>query len=338
LRRISTVEGPGNSRILNVEVGKKRLATPTYFPAISRKEIRDHDDKFLELVTASGYPRLLVSAYDYGRIRTRSERKAVARLHNFYESGSVLILDSGVFESYWRQDHRWTFRKYRESAMNIQSDFFLSFDVLPPEKKTDTIFRQVTINYVRNSRNVPTESHCIPIVHGASPTQLLRTASDVTREFPSQFAGLAVSERELGNTISQRCATIMTLRRMLNRQDGGILHILGCGQPLSIALYVYSGADTFDSLDWAVSAFDPIEERTVDFAHFELLKCNCLVCNDRNIHPSSRVYLHNLLFCQMFFKKIHMMIKNRTLNDYLQVLTNKEFLANLAPSLKPSYS
>ena len=314
---------------MEVKVGLKQLATPTYFPAISRKEIRDAADKFLELVTSSGYPRVLVSAYDYGKTGTSAQRRAVKRLNDYGRRGSIVMLDSGVFESYWREDPRWGFRNYRNSVRSIDSDFFMSFDVLALTKVTYEEFRKVTLQRILDSSRSTNRSHCIPIVHEKNPSKLVHLVSDLLGRVPRLFASLAVSERELGQTISERCITIMKLRKSLNKHGGGLLHVLGCGQPISMAFYVYSGADTFDSLDWVLSAFDSQRERLIDRSHFELLECKCEVCKKSRIDPSSRVYLHNLLSYQNYSMKLHSMINQGTLLDYLQEVTSKPFLNKL---------
>src|SRR2546425_12845039 len=108
IRVHSLNSSPANARLLKVGVGKKEFVTPTYFPAISRKKMGDPDDKFVGLVTSSGYPRLLISAYDYGPIRTTGQRTVVGRLSEDYRRASIVMLDSGVFEAYLSDNPRWS--------------------------------------------------------------------------------------------------------------------------------------------------------------------------------------------------------------------------------------
>ena len=323
-------DGPGNARLLKVGVGKKQLVTPTYFPAVSKKEIRDPDDKFVELVTASGYPRLLVSAYDYGRTRTSNQRRIIGKLSDYYRRGAITMLDSGVFESFWREDPRWGFSNYRRSVKNVDSDLFLSFDVLRVGSASADEFRKQTIKCIGDSIELTDGSHCIPIIHGKNPSELLAFATGLMRKIPQKVSNLAVSERELGQSISERCTTVAKIRKVLNNGSGGLLHILGCGHPLSMACYVYCGADMFDSLDWAVSAFDPFEDTLTETSHLELLDCKCEVCSNSKIDSSSRVYLHNLLSYQEFTMKLHSMIRQKTLADYIQEEAGKAFHGKLA--------
>ena len=323
--------GPTNARLLKVTVGKKQFATPTYFPAISKKEIRDPDDRFLEFLTSFRYPRLLVSAYDYGRLDTASERRAIGRLSDYYRRGSIILLDSGVFESYWRGDARWTFRRYREAVKNVDSDIYFGFDLLAENNDANKASHlKMTLKNISDSFELADGNQCVPIVHAKNPTLLIELVKELIGRNSEMFESLGVSERELGSSISERSITVMKLRKLVGVREGGLLHILGCGDPVSMAVYSYAGADTFDSLDWAVSACDPFEDRLVDFSHFELLHCKCEVCRKSSVNPLSKVFLHNLLFYQNYSLKLQAMIKQGTLKDYLLAMTGKELLTRLA--------
>lgn len=320
---------PVNARLLKVNVGKKQFATPTYFPAISKKEIRDPGDVFAELVISSGYPRLLVSSYDYGRLGSPSSRRMVGRISDFYRKGSIVLLDSGVFEAYWRENKRWTFARYQESVKNLDSDLYFSFDVLPSGKTDASSFLGLMMESLRKSRSLTDRSQCIPIVHARSQSLLVKFASRIIKASASEPASLGVSEKELGTSLTDRGRTVMKLRKLLGGKKGGLLHILGCGDPVSMAVYVCAGADSFDSLDWAISACDPHEEKLIDLSHFELLKCKCEVCEKGGIDVQSRVFLHNLLFYQNYSMKLQDMIKRGTLKDYLYARTSKDLVRRI---------
>jgi len=64
------------------------------------------------------------------------------------------------------------------------------------------------------------------------------------------------------------------------------IHVLGSGDPISIALYTYCGADTFDRLDWSEMVFERNELRIVNLSQLELLRCDCKACaRPRLLHP-----------------------------------------------------
>jgi queuine/archaeosine tRNA-ribosyltransferase len=322
--------GPLNARILRVTVGKKQFVTPTYFPAISKKEIRDPEDEFLELVTSFRYPRLLVSAYDYGRLGSLSQRRAVGRLSDYYRRGSIILLDSGVFESYWRGDDKWTFRRYRESVKNVDSDLYFSFDPLPSSGKANKdAYRELTLKRVSDSFKLANGNECVPIVHAKDPAHLTEFVADLVKKESEMFRNLAISERELGSSISERTVTVKKLRKLIGGRKGGLLHILGCGNPVSMAAYSYAGADTYDSLDWALSSCNPFEDTLVDYSHLELLGCKCKVCRTPSFKPPTNVFLHNLLFYQNYSLKLQTMIRQGTLRDYLLEMGGKQFQARI---------
>ena len=215
------------------------------------------------------------------------------------------------------------------SVRNIDSDFFFSFDILPSSRANIDSFRKLTMRSISNSASITDGSQCIPIIHARNAEQLLETAVRLVRKNSPRFSTLAVSERELGQTLSERGASIVRLRQILDSKGGGLLHVLGCGNPASMAVYVYCGADTFDSLDWATCACDPTREVIVDIPYFELLECKCDVCRGHSFDHSTLIFLHNLLFYQNFSLKLQSMIKQRTLEDYVQEATSKKFLNKL---------
>ena len=40
-------------------------------------------------------------------------------------------MDSGTFESYWFNDSKWNFNRYKKQVENTASDFYTSFDSVP---------------------------------------------------------------------------------------------------------------------------------------------------------------------------------------------------------------
>jgi queuine/archaeosine tRNA-ribosyltransferase len=316
---------------MRVTVGKKQFVTPTYFPAISKKEIRDPGDEFLGLVTSFRYPRLLVSSYDYGRLNSLSQRRAVGRLSDYYRRGSIILLDSGVFEAYWRGDDKWTFSRYRESVKNVDSDLYFSYDPLPSSEEADKeACRELTLKRVSDSFKLAKGNECVPIVHAKDSAHLIEFVKTLVRKESEMFENLAVSEKELGSSISERTITVKKLRKLIGGRKGGLLHILGCGNPVSMAAYSYAGADTYDSLDWALSSCNPFEDTLLDYSHLELIGCKCEVCRSASFKPPTNVFLHNLLFYQNYSIKLQTMIRQGTLRDYLLEMAGKRFLARIA--------
>ena len=228
------------------------------------------------------------------------------------------MLDSGVFESFWRDDRKWTFGEYRRSLPGVDSDFYFGFDYPVSQQMNEKHFAKLTIDNIVRSASLLDRSQFVPIIHGITPNHLASLVRQTVAKHPELCKVLAVSERDCGSTITERARTILRMRQILDREDEHIvLHILGCGDPLSIALFSYCGADMFDSLDWTKFAFDRNELRMVDFSQLELLHCTCKVCSKRMRDPVSTTLLHNLLFYQDFVMRVQTMIKMNTLDDFL---------------------
>jgi len=68
---------------------------------------------------------------------------------------------------------------------------------------------------------------------------------------------LAVPERRLGDGVIERARAVRAVRSELDKQGRYVaLHLLGTGNPISIALYAAMGADSFDGLEWCQTVVD----------------------------------------------------------------------------------
>jgi hypothetical protein len=82
---------------------------------------------------------------------------------------------------------------------------------------------------------------------------------------------IAVPERELGDGLVQRVTTVARIRRELDLIGWYCpLHLLGTGNPLSIAALSAAGADSFDGLEWC--------RTVVDYATGYLFHCQHFDC------------------------------------------------------------
>jgi len=72
----------------------------------------------------------------------------------------------------------------------------------------------------------------------------------------TSFSVLGITEKELGNSIFDRCHNLLKIRSALQTQSIEIpIHILGCLDPVLIISYFLCGADIFDGLAWLRYAF-----------------------------------------------------------------------------------
>ena len=71
-----------------------------------------------------------------------------------------------------------------------------------------------------------------------------------------QFDALGLTEKEVGNSLLNRCTNILEIRKALNSRGSSIpIHVFGCLDPLSVVSYFLCGADIFDGTLWLKYGF-----------------------------------------------------------------------------------
>jgi queuine/archaeosine tRNA-ribosyltransferase len=319
-------ESAGLSRVTEIVINGKKLLTPSYFPSISSYGVKFSMIDMLFLLKFHKYPRLLLSAYDLHNSEPREKTKLVSIIKDYREKG-FLFMDSGLYESSWRKDSNWDLNSYKSLLSQIQFDLYTSFDVLPDFKKKgmEDEFKGKTFTNLLESSVFQNGNLFIAIIHGSSPDALVTLIGNLVEDHPNLCGAVAIAERDCGYNILERAETISEIRRTLNQNSKeNVLHILGCGNPLSILLFSYCGADTFDSLDWMKYVINPDPNSLLinDFSHLPLLNCRCRICDtpkQKSADYLEKVLLHNLAFYQGFVIQIQSLIKHDNFENYLRV-------------------
>ena len=72
----------------------------------------------------------------------------------------------------------------------------------------------------------------------------------------AQFDIIGIAAREAGDSLTQRCRTVVTLRDTLDDANINLpIHVFGAITPLEVLTYFFCGADVFDGLNWLRLAF-----------------------------------------------------------------------------------
>jgi hypothetical protein len=326
-----TYESGQFSRVIEVLINGKSLLTPTYFPAVSSYGMRYPIQSLIYLLTARLYPRLLISAYDYYHLDDSKKDGLSRRLREYSTKGSFVFFDSGIYESYWKSDPKWTYDLYKATISLIESDFYSSFDVLPVSNCSTVQFREKAFKSILASSKLSEKSAFVPIMHGLSPDELMSTVKGFVRKYPHLCDFVAVPERDCGNSIIAKANTITKIRKMLDQNSGHgrILHLLGCGNPRSLALYSYCGVNTFDSLDWTQHVIDQSNLTLLDFSHLELIDCKCAICKNPKVDYTEKALLHNLLFYQNYVLEIQSLIRGNEILEFLHRNLGKGILEKI---------
>jgi len=319
------------SRVTEVTVKGKKLVTPTFFPAVSSYGIKYSFEALVRLLTVYSYPRLLVSAYDFYLLNDKKKKELSQEMSEYSQKGCFVFLDSGIYESSWKADSRWIYDRYKASISQVSFDFYSSFDVLPPRTKSSLEeFFEATFESILVSSNLSKGYGFIPILHGANPEQLVSLVAKFVDVSPNLCDMIAVAERDCGNNIVEKARTILKLRSILNGSNcPRLLHILGCGNPKSLVLFSYCGADMFDSLDWIKYVVDRVRLTINDFSHLELINCSCPICSRKKGDYIESALLHNLLFYQDYMQQIQFLIREKKISEFISEHLGQDILGKI---------
>jgi queuine/archaeosine tRNA-ribosyltransferase len=131
---------------------------------------------------------------------------------------------------------------------------------------------------------------------------------------------IAIPERELGAGIFERARMVRRIREALaSLPFYQPVHLLGTGNPWTIAILAAAGADSFDGLEWCRIVVDHDSGRLHHDQHFDFFsfqgrrgdsRIATDVINDPGINFAGKVAFHNLAYYSGFADELkHAAIK-----------------------------
>lgn len=237
-----------------IAFGDMRLPTPVFFPSISTVKTALPPAEYLATLHSlrDMNRQFLVSAFDLGRA---GNGDGLAQwLTTAQEAGTTVLMDSGNYESYWKDEQAsWCQPDFHNVLQRFPCTFAFSFDEQNPPTNADAHV-ELVIERWRQDQAAAGDRVIVPIVH-ANAENLPILCARVAQE--TQVPMVAVAERRLGDGVFQRTRSVATLREALDSTGRYVgLHLLGTGNPISIALYSWAGADSFDGLEWCQTVVD----------------------------------------------------------------------------------
>ena len=266
----------------------KQLSLPAYFFSLSSYETKIspiHGAQALDILTVKS---VLVSAQDVEKAPLRG--KLIGSLQRVRRAGGVVLLDSGNYEAGRISKLRklpdktaannlptGTLDNYYTALARTPHDMAFCFDhVQPPANDVNKVVASA-VKAVRRDQGC-SEKPILPIVH--LPYE--RDGRAVTRIAPQAVVHVAESleppmigipERELGDGIITRISTMKRIRNALNElRYYQPIHILGTGDPISLALLTAAGADSFDGLEWCRFVLDAQYARLYPIQDYDLFQ------------------------------------------------------------------
>jgi queuine/archaeosine tRNA-ribosyltransferase len=299
-------------RPTNIHLGGVDLALPAFFPSVSSIKTNLSPFDYVQLLASTGMPQFLVSAYDLANC---PEQEAMtATIDAALRERTIILLDSGNYESYWMRDLEWTKTRFHEVLKAHRWPIAFSFDLICKLGTSAEHCAKKIADSCLEDQGCQQECALLPIIHGLSDD--LPSLCGIVASFLNPLV-IAVPERELGDGILARIATVRQIRRHLNRLGAYYpLHLLGTGNPYSMLLYTAAGADMFDGLEWCQTVADPKSAHLFHFQQRELL-ADQLVFGEVQGY-SETTLVHNLFFYSTWMRQLHGALVSESLSDHIK--------------------
>lgn len=305
-KKISLVIPPRKKPARLTKTTGGAISLPNLFMSVSSHETQFDPVEALEALAVYPAGSILVSAYDL--VRSDSRNDMISEISAYRENGGFVLIDSGNYEAYRLKDTTWKASHLKQALRDTPHDWVFCFDNMKPSDKYDVAVRQIIKAVERDAKH--TSAPVLPIIHVKQNSEGLQRLPQIVRAISEHLRPplIAIPERELGAGLAQRALTVRFIRDELDKLPYyQPIHLLGTGNPWSIALLGAAGADTFDGLEWCRFAADPELDRLHHFQHFDFFKekrsrsefMDRVMANDE-IDYAGKVAFHNLEYYAEF--------------------------------------
>ena len=248
-------------------IQKVDVDTPLIVPSFSSHGF-PHVEDIYNLMKDKLYGVCLVSALDIASRRIPLDAA---------DEVNLTLIDSGMYEA------RNTPSRKLDYCLSEAEDDWARQEFMAVAGSIDRCANVIMVNYDsfesvgQQIKQASQDFMCAPqaasdfLIKPESPTQLLNVArlGQYIKEL-GKFDIIGITDREAGNSLAQRCSTIVMLRDILD--DAGLnlpIHVFGAITPIEVLTYSFCGADIFDGLNWLRLRFSergsaPIEEAAFD--------------------------------------------------------------------------
>ena len=296
-----------------LNINGKALPLPVYFPSISSVKTALQPQDYLQvlasLVSING--QFLVSAFDLAALAQPED--ATKLLQASRDAGAVTLMDSGNYESFWKNAQgQWTQASFHQMLASFPCDIAFGFDEQQPPADANQHVALVVDRW-RDDQAAAGSSQIVPIIHGNA-----QDLPDLCHAVAAQtgVAMVAVAERRLGDGVIDRAHNVLAIRNALNQLDHYVaVHLLGTGNPLSIALYSAMGADSFDGLEWCQTVVDHNTGLLYHLSQSDFF-AKQTVWFEAGLSFHARTLTHNLEFYTSWMQRLQTAIANETVVDF----------------------
>lgn len=301
------------TRPKEILLGNVRLPSPIFFPSISTIKTALTPAQYLATLHSLRdlKKQFLISAFDLSRSNDGDELAKL--LTSAQADGATVLMDSGNYESYWKDEQEdWHQSDFHDVLQRFTCSFAFGFDEQNPPVDEDTHVKLVVGRW-RLDQSAAGKRVIVPIVHGTAET-LRNLCPRIAHE--TGVPMIAVAERRLGDGVFERTRSVGAIRQNLDgigRYVG--LHLLGTGNPISIALYSWAGADSFDGLEWCQTVVDHDSGLLYHLSQADFFRQQT-VWGDEYISFHPRTLAHNLTFYSDWVQRLRQAIYDGRAVDF----------------------
>jgi len=323
-------------RAAELSIGARSLPLPVYFPSISSVKTALRPQDYLQLLSSLGglNGQFLVSAFDLAGVKQPQPVQAV--LSSARQAGVVTLMDSGNYESFWKDAQKdWKQADFHKMLADFPCDLAFGFDEQQPPVNADD---HIALIEERWRADQATAGSCqiIPIIHGSARELPVLCAAVAIK---TGVTMLAVPERRLGDGVLERASAVKVIRAALNELGRYVvLHLLGTGNPISIALYSAMGADSFDGLEWCQTAVDHETGLLYHLSQADFFAGQTAWGDGNNLSFQARTLAHNLEFFSDWMRRLRDAVNQERLPEFCRAnLPSRAFrhIAEVAGWIQP---
>jgi TIR domain len=338
---------PSKRPVRASKIANGRLPLPTLFLSVSSFETQLVPHGAVKALSLARAPTVLVSAWDL--VSRRKPQALIEALGEYRATGGFILLDSGNYEASRLTAKRWSPSDLEEVFRTVAFDWAFCFDKMTAHSEPARTAAQIVA--LVNRDQALTDAPILPVIHaprvksGGYKTDIIPTVARLVAE-ALQPPMIGIPERELGAGISQRIVTMQAIRRELDRLPFyQPVHLLGTGNPWTVAIMAGAGADSFDGLEWCRTVVDHGTDRLNHFQHFDLftdqtrfaeLAIARQAVDDNEIGFAVKVALHNIDYFLRFDAKLREMTIKDRLDSFVTATMGKaaaEMLQRLNPEV-----
>lgn len=300
-------------RLEEIALGSARLLTPVFFPSISTVKTALRPAEYIATLHSLRElnRQFLISAFDLGR--SGNSHEMAQWLATSQEAGAMVLMDSGNYESYWKDEQTaWRQPDFHDTLRRFSCTFAFGFDDQNPPMDDDAHV-QLVIERWQCDQAAAGNRVIVPIVHGTAET-LPYLCARIAQE--TQVWMIAVAERRLGDGVFERTRSVAALRDKLNSTGRYVgLHLLGTGNPISIALYSWAGADSFDGLEWCQTVVDHETGMLFHLSQSDFFR-HQTAWGEGDISFQARTLAHNLTFYTDWMQRLRQAVHTGSVIDF----------------------